>query len=81
MNKIIVSKFEYDLLISLLEELYKNSSDETVSQELMDELGETRRLFELEMAYYNIRNDKQNPTKKQMVKWILTKIKTKKLDL
>ena len=81
MNKIIVSKFEYELLISLLEELYKNSSDETVSQEFMDELGQTRRLFDLEMAYYNIRDDKQNPTKKQMVKWILTKIKTKKLDL
>lgn len=81
MNKIIVSKFEYDLLVSLLEETYKNSSDETVSQELMDKLGQTRRLFDLELAYYNIRDDKQNPTKKQLVKWILTKVKAKKLDL
>jgi len=37
-------------------------------------------LFDLELEFYNIRNDKQTPTKKEMIKWILTKVKTKSVD-
>jgi len=47
----------------------------------MFKLGDTRRLFDLEMKFYNIRNDKQPPTKKELVQWILSKIKAKSLDL
>ena len=31
--------------------------------------------------FYNIRNDKQTPTKKEMIKWIISKLKAKSLDL
>ena len=41
----------------------------------------TKKLFDLELEFYNIRNDNQPPTKKQMVKWLLEKIKNKNLDL
>lgn len=81
MKKIILTKFEFDTLILLLEELYNYSSDETVSDDILLKLGETIKLFNLEMEFYNIRSDKQLPTKKQMVKWLLSKIKAKSLDL
>jgi hypothetical protein len=80
MKKIIVSKFEYEFLISSLEELYNISSDEIVTDKWMCKLEETRMLFDLELEFYNIRNDKQTPTKKEMIKWILTKVKAKSLD-
>jgi hypothetical protein len=80
MKKIIVSKFEYEFLISSLEELYNISSDEIVTDKWMSKLEETRMLFDLELEFYNIRNDKQTPTKKEMIKWILTKVKAKSLD-
>jgi hypothetical protein len=44
-------------------------------------LEPTKKLFDLELDFYNIRNDGQTPTKKEMVKWLLTKIKNKSLDL
>lgn len=81
MKKIIVSKFEYEFLVSSLEELYNISSDELVNDKWMSKLEKTRKLFDLELDFYNIRSDKQTPTKKEMVKWILTKIKAKSLDL
>ena len=81
MKKVIVSKVEYEFLISSLEELYKLSSDETVSDKWLEKLEPTKKLFDLELDFYNIRNDKQVPTKKEMVKWLLTKIKNKSLDL
>jgi hypothetical protein len=80
MKKIIVSKFEYEFLISSLEELYNISSDEIVTDKWMSKLEETRMLFDLELEFYNVRNDKQTPTKKEMIKWILTKVKAKSLD-
>lgn len=80
MKKIIVSKFEYEFLIALLEELYNISSDEIITDKWMSKLEETRMLFDLELEFYNIRNDKQTPTKKEMIKWILIKVKTKSLD-
>ena len=82
MKKTILSKIESEFLISCLEELYEISSDtELVDQTWMDRLQRTRRLFDLEMDYFKIRSDKNTPTKKQMVKWILIKVKNKTLDL
>jgi len=81
MKKIIVSKVEYEFIIFSLEELYEISSDETISDKWLSKLESTRKLFDLELGYYNIRNDYQTPTKKEMVKWLLEKIKNKNLDL
>lgn len=81
MKKIIVSKFEYEFLIASLEELYNISSDEIVTDKWMVKLEETRMLFDLELEFYNIRNDRQTPTKKEMIKWIISKLKAKSLDL
>ncbi len=81
MKKVIVSKVEYEFLVSLLEELYIISSDETISDKWISKLEPTKKLFDLELEFYNIRNDNQTPTKKQMVKWLLEKIKNKNLDL
>ena len=81
MKKIIVSKFEYEFLIASLEELYNISSDEIVTDKWMVKLEETRMLFDLELEFYKIRNDKQTPTKKEMIKWIISKLKAKSLDL
>lgn len=81
MRKIIVSKVEYEFLISSLEELYTVSSDETISDKWISKLEPTKKLFDLELSYYNIRNDAKIPTKKEMVKWLITKIKNKSLDL
>jgi hypothetical protein len=81
MKKIIVSKVEYEFIILLLEELYTSSSDETISDKWISKLEPTKRLFDLELDYYNIRNDGQTPTKKEMVKWLLIKVKSKSSDL
>ncbi len=81
MKKVIVSKVEYEFLVSLLEELYIISSDETISDKWISKLEPTKKLFDLELEFYNIRNDYQTPTKKEMVKWLLEKIKNKNLDL
>ena len=81
MKKVIVSKVEYEFLILLLEELYISSSDETISDKWISKLEPTKRLFDLELDYYNIRNDGQTPTKKEMVKWLLIKVKSKSSDL
>jgi len=81
MKKIIVSKVEYEFLILLLEELYISSSDETISDKWISKLEPTKRLFDLELDYYNIRNGGQTPTKKEMVKWLLIKVKSKSSDL
>jgi len=81
MKKVIVSKVEYEFLVYLLEELYIISSDETISDKWISKLEPTKKLFDLELEFYNIRNDYQTPTKKEMVKWLLEKIKNKNLDL
>jgi hypothetical protein len=81
MKKIIVSKVEYEFIILLLEELYISSSDETISDKWISKLEPTKRLFDLELDYYNIKNDGQTPTKKEMVKWLLIKVKSKSSDL
>ncbi len=81
MKKVIVSKVEYEFLVSLLEELYIISSDETISDKWISKLEPTKKLFDLELEFHNIRNDYQTPTKKEMVKWLLEKIKNKNLDL
>jgi hypothetical protein len=81
MKKVIVSKVEYEFLVSLLEELYIISPDETISDKWISKLEPTKKLFDLELEFYNIRNDNQTPTKKQIVKWLLEKIKNKNLDL
>jgi len=81
MKKVIVSKVEYEFLVSLLEELYIISPDETISDKWISKLEPTKKLFDLELEFYNIRNDNQTPTKKEMIKWLLEKIKNKSLDL
>jgi hypothetical protein len=81
MKKIIVSKVEYEFLILLLEELYTSSLDETISDKWISKLEPTKRLFDLELDYYNIRNDGQTPTKKEMVKWLISKLKNKNVDI
>ena len=81
MKKVIVSKVEYEFLVFLLEELYITSPDETISDKWISKLEPTKKLFDLELEFYNIRNDNQTPTKKEMVKWLLEKIKNKNLDL
>ena len=81
MKKVIVSKVEYEFIIFSLEELYTLSSDETISDKWISKLEPTKRLFDLELDYYNIRNDGQTPTKKEMVKWLLIKVKSKSSDL
>lgn len=81
MKKVIVSKVEYEFLVSLLEELYIISSDETISDKWISKLEPTKKLFDLELEFYNIRNDNQTPTKKETVKWLIEKIKNKSLDL
>jgi alpha-L-fucosidase len=81
MKKIIVSKVDYEFIIFSLEELYEISPDETISDKWLSKLESTRKLFDLELDYYNIRSDNQNPTKKETVKWLLEKIKNKSLDL
>jgi hypothetical protein len=81
MKKIIVSKVEYEFLIASLEELYNISSDEIVTDKWLYKIEDTRMLFDLELEFYNIRNDKQTPTKKEMIKWIISKLKAKSLDL
>lgn len=81
MKNIIIAKFEYDILISLLEELYDSASNEIIPDEILSKINQTRKLFDLELDFYKIRSDKQNPTKKEMVKWLLTKIKNKSVDL
>ena len=81
MKKIIVSKVEYEFLSASLEELYNISSDEIVTDKWLSKIEDTRMLFDLELEFYNIRNDKQTPTKKEMIKWIISKLKAKSLDL
>jgi hypothetical protein len=81
MKKIIVSNVEYEFLISFLEELYIISSDETISDKWLSKLEPTKKLFDLELDFYKIRSDGQTPTKKETVKWLITKIKNKSLDL
>jgi hypothetical protein len=81
MKKIIVSNVEYEFIILLLEELYTSSSDETISDKWISKLEPTKRLFDLELDYYNIRNDSQTPTKKEMVKWLISKLKNKNVDI
>lgn len=82
MKKTILSKVETEFLINCLEELYEISSDvDLIDKKWMDKLEVTRKLFNLEMDYYKIRSDGNVPTKKQMIKWILLKVKNKTVDL
>jgi len=82
MKRIILSKIENELMLSFLEELHNSLSDtEIVDVKWFEKLEPTWRLFELELAYYKIRDDKQLPTKKQMIKWLIIKIKNKTADL
>jgi hypothetical protein len=82
MKRIILSKIENEILISSLEELHNSLSDtELADTKWFEKLKPTWKLFELELAYYKIRDDKQLPTKKQMVKWLIIKIKNKTADL
>jgi len=82
MKRILLSKLENDFLKTCLEEYLEKISDtELVDQKWLDELQDIRKLFDLELDNYKIRNDGMIPTKKQMVKWLIIKIKNKTADL
>lgn len=82
MKRIILSKIENEFLLSSLEELHDSLNDtEPADNKWFEMLGPTRRLFDLELAYYKIRSDGQVPTKKQMIRWLIIKIKNKTADL
>lgn len=82
MKRIILSKIENEFLLSSLEELHDSLSDtELADNKWFEKMSATRKLFDLELAYYKIRSDCQIPTKKQMIRWLIIKIKNKTADL
>ena len=80
MKKVILTKIEYDFLIECLEKLEKHTDDSPADSKWFEKMDTTRRLYELEMEYLNIKKYGEPSTKYQMVKWLLTKVKTKSLD-
>ena len=80
MKKLILTKLEYDFLIECLEKLEKHTDDSPADSKWLEKMEQTRRLYELEMDHFNIKKYGEPSTKYQMVKWILTKVKTKSLD-
>lgn len=82
MKRIILSKLENEFLIHCLEELIKNIPEtELVDQKWLDKIEPTRRQFNLELSYFKIKNNSEQPTKKEFVQWLLIKLKNKTADL
>ena len=80
MKKLILTKLEYDFLTECLEKLEKHTDDSPADSKWLEKMDTTRRLYELEMEHFNIKKYGALSTKKEMVKWILTKVKTKSVD-
>ena len=82
MKRIILSEIENNYLISSLETLVTLTNDtDPVDKLWLDGLEITRKLFDLELAYYDIRKDGKDPTQKQMLQWLITKLKSRTADL
>jgi len=79
-KKVILSKVEYEFLVECLEKLEKQTDNSLADPKWSEKLGATKRLYELEMEYYKIKKYGEPSTKYDMVKWLLTKVKTKSLD-
>lgn len=80
MKKVILTKIECEFLIECLETLEKNTDNSPADSKWFEKMDTTQRLYELEMEYFNIKKYGVPSTKKEMVKWILTKVKTKSID-
>jgi hypothetical protein len=80
MKKLILTDTEYNFTLHCLEELLKTSSDDKIDHKWMDDLKQTRHLFNLELDFFNIRKDFEDPTKHQMILWLITKIKNKTIS-
>ncbi len=81
MKKVILTKVEYEFLVESLERLQKHTDDSLADSKWFDKMGETRRLYELELEYYKIKKYGEPSTKFHMLKWLITKVKNKTLDL
>jgi hypothetical protein len=79
-KKVILSKIEYEFLVECLEKIEKQTDNSLADPKWSEKFGATKRLYELEMEYYEIKKYGEPSTKYQMVKWLLTKVKTKSLD-
>jgi hypothetical protein len=80
-KKVILTKIECEFLIECLETLEKNTDNSLADSKWFEKMDTTQRQYELEMEYLNIKKYGVPSTKKEMVKWILTKVKTKSIDL
>jgi hypothetical protein len=79
-KKIILTNIECEFLIECLEKLEKHTDDSLADSKWFEKMDTTRRQYELEMEHFNIKKYGVASTKYQMVKWLLTKVKTKSLD-
>lgn len=80
MKKVILTKIECEFLIECLETLEKNTDNSPADSKWFEKMDKTQRQYELEMEYFNIKKYGVPSTKKEMVKWILSKVKNKTLD-
>ena len=80
MKKVILTKIECEFLIECLETLEKNTDNSPSDSKWFEKMDTTKRQYELEMEYFNIKKYGVPSTKKEMVKWILSKVKTKSVD-
>jgi len=80
-KKVILTKIECEFLIECLETLEKNTDNSPADSKWFEKMDTTQRQYELEMEYFNIKKYGVPSTKKEMVKWILSKVKTKSVDL
>jgi hypothetical protein len=82
-KKVILSKIEYEFLVECLEKLEKlekQTDNSLADPKWSEKLDTTQRLYELEMEYYKIKKYGEPSTKYDMVRWLLTKVKSKTLD-
>jgi len=79
-KKVILTKIECEFLIECLETLEKNTDNSPADSKWFEKMDKTQRQYELEMEYFNIKKYGVPSTKKEMVKWILSKVKNKTLD-
>jgi hypothetical protein len=63
-----------------LEELSNVADDSPIGDSWLEKLNKTKRHFDLEMQYFKIKNNTNKPTKKEMAKWLKTKIQNKISD-
>jgi hypothetical protein len=79
-KKVILSKIEYEFLVECLEKIEKQTDNSLADPKWSEKFGATKRLYELEMEYYEIKKYGEPSTNYDMVRWLLTKVKNKSLD-